>query len=128
MQREVRQANPDRDSIWDIHFRVKIRGPSIQVEASRVHEVGTISKDEVSVFFCFEEEGIEAPSAKSNGDFPLNDHVPVMFYPFLDRFGRRPEANKLTYKALLSERDRCLPLETGRERDFRNVDQLLDKL
>lgn len=93
---DMGQANPNRDCIRYIHFWVEVRGPYVQVKTSRIHEVGTISEDEIPIFFDFKEESIVTPSTESYGDFSLDVRIPVALHPFLNSSGRGPQASKLS--------------------------------
>ena len=95
------KVNPKWDYIRYIHFWVEVRGPSIQIETSRIHEVGTISEEEIPVFFGFKEECVVTPSIESYCDFSLDVCVPVALHPFLYIAGRGPQASKLSNQTSL---------------------------
>lgn len=52
------KANLDWDHIRNIKFMIEIRG------SFGVEEVQFVSEYEISIFFCFKQEGIEPPIAK----------------------------------------------------------------
>jgi hypothetical protein len=56
VHRKIREPNPDRKCRWDIHSRVEVRGPFIEVEVLRSHEIRPIPEDQVFVLLCVELE------------------------------------------------------------------------
>jgi hypothetical protein len=56
MQREEREANPDRNNIRNIIFGVKIRSPTIEVHTPGAHEIRSASEYEISICFVFEKK------------------------------------------------------------------------
>jgi hypothetical protein len=55
---QIWETNPYRDSFGNIYCRIKVRGPFVQVETLRAHEIRAILEDQIFVFFGgeFEEE------------------------------------------------------------------------
>ena len=42
---EVRETDPDWDSFGNVRLRIKVRGPSIEIEALRPHEIRPVPED-----------------------------------------------------------------------------------
>ena len=64
MHWNIREPNPNKDSRWDIHGRIEVRGPFVEVEALRSHEIGPIPENQVFVLLCVELEQEEASAHK----------------------------------------------------------------
>ena len=64
MHQQVQKPNPDWNREWKILGGIKIRGPFIQVEPLRAHEIGTISKNDIMVFNWFKHEDEESSTNK----------------------------------------------------------------
>lgn len=128
MERQMWKVDPDRDGVRDVHFRIKVWGPSVEIKASSVHEIRAISENEVAIFHGFEKEGEEPPSTKPNCNLALDHCVPVSFNPALDRAGGRPQACELAHQAAFSKGHSSSPWKGRRQRDFRDFIQLFDEL
>lgn len=128
MHWKIREPNPDRDCNWDIHGRIEVRGPFVEVEALRSHEIGSIPEDQVFFLLCVELEQEEASTQKIRGDFAFDQRNPVLNDPVFHRFWRGPKARELTHQGTICQGQSDLDWALRREVYLWNIVEPFDEL
>jgi hypothetical protein len=128
VHRKVGELNPDWNCRWDIDGRIKVRGPFIEIEALRSHEIRPISEDQVFVLFCIELEQEVASTQKIRGDFVLDQRIPILNDPVFCQFWLGPKARELTHQGPICQGQGDLDRPLRREVYLRYIVELFDEL
>jgi len=65
------EMNPHMDCSGDIAFRIKVWGPSIQIQTPGVEEIWIASKNKIPVLFVLKKESVET--------FTIEEVIQILF-------------------------------------------------
>ena len=87
MDWEVGEPYPHWNFLRHIYFCVEVRGPPVEIQSLRTHEVRVVSEDQVSIVFGYKFKNEEASPYGVAGNTVLELGPPIPLDPVVCGFG-----------------------------------------